>query len=138
MIKKVVAIREASTRTTDMIVDEEGILWITVKEDAFVEIADAIENFETSVQLAQWKRMLKLVDARHTFFMSPDAKKYSAEKETSEFNIARAVIVNSLPNKLMINFFIRFYKPKSPVKVFNDVEVALKWLREIKKSVAIT
>lgn len=115
-----------------MYIDEEGILHVIVREGVDIDIEEAIENFETAKKLAGGVRRLKLVDARAYFSMTSSARDFAASKETSEYNIARAVITNSLANRLLINFFIHFHKPQSPLKMFVSEAEALSWLREFK------
>ena len=42
--------------------------------------------------------------------------------------IAEAAIITSLPNRLLINFYLKISKPKVPAKAFSDVEAATEWL----------
>jgi hypothetical protein len=117
-------------KTTEMHIDNEGILRIAVLEDAEIDIEEAKENFDSAVKLSGGKSMLKLVDARAFFTMTKKARDFAASRETNEHNIARAVIVHSLANRLLVNFFIRFHKPKSPLRMFSSEAEALKWLRK--------
>lgn len=48
------------------------------------------------------------------------------------------MVTNSLANKLLGNFFIKFHKPKTPARIFSDEKTALEWLRAViaEKSIA--
>ena len=120
------------TRTLEMFIDVEGILRQRILEGVDMELADVKESHLAATNLAAGKRMLKLVDARVQFTISKEARVYGANNETPENNIARAVITESLANKIVINFFIKFYKPKSPFKMFSTENDALDWLRTFK------
>lgn len=120
-------------KTVELYIDEERILRVTVLEGAEIDIEEAKENFESARKLSEGKRMLKLVDAKAYFTMTKRARDFAASKETNEFNIARAIVTNSLANRLLINFFITFHKPQTPVKMFSSEEEALKWLRKFKE-----
>ena len=60
--------------------------------------------------------------------MGKEARELFASKESAENQLAKAIVINSLAQKLMANFFIRFNKPPEPVKVFGKEEEALAWL----------
>ncbi|MBL4623924.1 MAG: hypothetical protein JKY42_02100 [Flavobacteriales bacterium] len=38
--------------------------------------------------------------------------------------LADVIVVGALANRLMVNFYIRFFKPKEPTQVFNSIEKA--------------
>lgn len=52
---------------------------------------------------------------------------------SKQLRIADAVLVKSLPNRLILNFYINIFKPKEPTKVFNSMKNAEKWLLEKKE-----
>ena len=43
---------------------------------------------------------------------------------------AQAIVVNSMQNKLLINFYIKHHKPKNPTKLFDNIEDALDWINK--------
>ena len=47
----------------------------------------------------------------------------------SKVRKAEAFVVESLANRLIANFYIKFNRPKNPTKIFNKMESALAWLR---------
>jgi len=57
----------------------------------------------------------------------------SRESETARTK-AVAIIVSSPVSRVIANFFIGFNKPKRPVRIFNSVDEAKKWFRELDKS----
>jgi len=44
---------------------------------------------------------------------------------------AEAFVVNSLPTRLIANFYMKFNKPPNPTKIFNTVEKAEEWLHGV-------
>jgi len=50
---------------------------------------------------------------------------------------AKAIIVNSMANRIVGNFIIKFHKPIAKTRLFSDEETALAWLREQKRNFGI-
>jgi hypothetical protein len=108
---------------------KEDIIYITVKKDASIDIADIIESVEARKKLQGNKPFLALVDNRNMWQLTKQASDYSASKEVGELSIAMAVLSDSsLPKRLMANFFIRINKSYCPSKLFSSEEKALEWL----------
>ena len=42
-----------------------------------------------------------------------------------------AVVIDSLPNRLLAKFFSKFFKPKFPMRIFSTQEEGLAWLNEL-------
>lgn len=106
----------------------EGYLYIAFKEDVIVELEHVIANKEAREKIQQGKKMLVLGDIRKMWHISKAAQDYLASKEVTNLNIAMAILTSSLMTVLLANFFIKFKKPATPTKMFNNEEKAVKWL----------
>jgi len=107
----------------------ERLLKMKILEGAEIELENAIENYEAAQSLVSNAKHLLLVDAREVFYVSKEARAYSAELKPNS-PIAIAVIVASTANRLVGNFYINFNKPKVTTKLFSNQEKALEWLEE--------
>lgn len=97
-----------------------------------IEQADAKEMIAAATALADGKKYTVLFDATKQGTISMQARE---EFAGSKNRIAAAIITNSLANKLISNFFIKFHKPATPTRIFSAENEALDWLREqIRKS----
>lgn len=110
----------------------EGYLYIAFKEDVIVELEHVIANKEAREKIQQGKKMLVLGDIRKMWHISKAAQDYLASKEVTNLNIAMAILTSSLMTVLLANFFIKFKKPATPTKMFNNEEKAIKWLLSFK------
>lgn len=121
---------EAKTATFSML--EENILLVVMKEDAVVDVPEAIENYHAALKLAAGRRFTALVDARLPASITKEAREYSANPEQYTNTIAQAVVVTSLANRLLANFIMLFLQRNKTVeiKVFSDYDIALNWLKE--------
>ena len=122
MTKKIV------TRTTEIFLDDSGILRITVLDGVTIDIDDTVDNLLVIKQLSGGKPRLKLVDMRVSWKIKKEAREFLLSEDMPERTIARAVLVKSLSNKLMLNFLIKLNKPQSPLKIFTSEEEAATWL----------
>lgn len=126
-----VAIDYIETETTILEL-REGYLYIAFKKDAEVELEHVIANKEAREKIQQGKKILVLGDIRKVWHISKAAQDYLASKEVTNLNIAMAILTSSLMTALLANFFIKFKKPATPTKMFNNEEKAIKWLLSFK------
>ena len=52
-------------------------------------------------------------------------------KKIEEKRIASAIIINSLSQKLLGNFYLKINKPNEPTKMFSDKKKAIEWITKI-------
>lgn len=60
--------------------------------------------------------------------LASEVRDWAANPQGNKNTYADALVINSLPHKLLANFYMRFNKPVKPTKIFNQREKALKWL----------
>ncbi len=73
-------------------------------------------------------RLVLKVPGNHAS-IDTETRKFMATHEALHFSIAEAVIVRSLAQRLIGNFYLKFDKPLVPVKLFDQIESAEKWLK---------
>lgn len=108
--------------------DQYGICHSVVKDDATVELADAVENKEDVKTLAGDNIPPILVDIRKIKKMSEEAREYFAMKNRKAGVSAIALVIKSKTSKVVGNIYLSIHKPTVPTKLFNDKEEAVKWL----------
>lgn len=109
------------------------IVKIRFKDKVDFELEDAIEANQTMYDFAEGKPFLSLVDTINIRSqMSNDAMNHFAKDPlTKGVRIAEAIVVNSLHNRILANFYLKFIKSHNPVKVFNNMDKAIAWLLEV-------
>lgn len=120
------------TRINEKYVDNEGILRIKVIEGAHIDVQALKEDGAVNLELTNHQPALAVYDSRGFFTIEPEAREYLRSGIVDPTRLATAVITDRLSTKLLVNFFIRFNKPSTPMKMFTCEEKALQWLREIK------
>lgn len=128
-------------RTAIFSMIEKNILHVAIKENALIDVPEADENYEITMQITEGKRYAVLVGAYEFATITPEATKHAAQAVFYRNVIAQAIVVKSLANGLVANFVIQFNKRTQTIdtKLFNDNESALAWLRtKIKEDTAAT
>lgn len=116
------------TRTAEISVDENGIVHKKYFDDIDIELEDSRENLRAVMQLTQGRSYVVLADGRIHARVSAEARQFAASKEASTNRIAEAILVSSVASRLTANFYIKFNKPSTPTRIFNDEAKALAWL----------
>jgi hypothetical protein len=114
--------------------DQDGVSWIVVLPDVELTLED-VKNIRTRGMETYnpEKPFYVLVDMREIADISDEARKFVAGKESAKYHSAMALVVSSLAARIMGNVYIRMNRPERPTKMFNDIEAAHQWLREISK-----
>lgn len=109
---------------------QDNIYILTFEDDYEVELEDAVEIDKAFIKITQNTKFSVIVDARDKFSsITNDARNFFAnDPEILPIREKLAIVVNNMPTKILANFFMRFNRPQTPTKVFNDLNLALEWL----------
>ncbi len=107
----------------------DGIARTKVKPDAEIFIQDAKENTTAIESFYKEKKFPLLVDIRNIRTISPDAREHFTIKNRESVVKAFALVLSSSISRIIGNFFLSFHNPSVPVKLFDDEEKALAWLK---------
>ena len=116
---------------------EEGILLVCLLEGAEISLEDSKLMLEISLSIKGGEKFVALVDARAEITVSKESREWSTTPEAQKNMVAQAILVNSLANRLVGNFIIKFHKPIAKTSLFSDEQAALVWLREQKRIAGI-
>ena len=111
--------------------DNKEIMSLSYKESTFIDLqlAQQIVKCITPL-LIENKVSLFISDNTADYINStPEARVFLSDNEALRQMKAHAIILNSLPSRLIINSFIRFNKPIIPIKEFSSYQEAIKWLK---------
>lgn len=122
-----------TTRVSQIRILEDGICLIKLDSSRHDQLGpeEAIEIAESIEKICEGKPHCILTDTRGVVGqVEPLAREIlSSHAGFSKVRKAEAFLVESLANRLVANFYIRFNRPKNPTKIFNHFEKALNWLR---------
>lgn len=112
---------------------EDDVLYVKMKEGVNLGQVEMEELLKQAVAFTAPNKYFAIVDTTATYDSTPESRSFYAESDYSKYRYADAFIVNSLPMRLLVNFFITFNKPKIPSKMFNNEENAYEWINSLKK-----
>lgn len=125
--------KEAYTTTATMLLDEDGILHVKLRDGAQIGLSDVQNHYRVTQRLLEGKKGLVLVDARVKYSFSAEARTYVAS-QSAESRLATAVLVSSRAGKHLANLYLRINRPVSPTRLFTKEKEAVRWLLSFKAS----
>jgi len=119
------------TKTAELSWLPDGILLVKFnKRNEMIDLDEAKEQFAAAMKLTGGKKAKVLVDATESMQqMTHEAKEFLAN---NDLKLTEAIVVKAIHQRLIASFFIKMVEKKKlhPVKVFNDMQKALDWLKE--------
>lgn len=112
-----------------------GILILKYKADYVVELEDVKQVERAFIELSSNGDIYCLMDTSGRFNnYTNEAQKFLSNEASIVQNKkikGSAVVIDSLPNRLLAKFFSKFFKPKFPMRIFSTQEEGLAWLNEL-------
>lgn len=109
---------------------EDGICRTRAKPMAEIKVEHAIENSLAVNSFYTTKKYPLLVDAREVRYIAREARRYFSVNDRETRITCFALMVKSPLSRLIGNFFMGLNKPSVPARLFDNEELALKWLKE--------
>lgn len=78
--------------------------------------------------LSEGKECLVLIVADEFAQFDRDSSDFSSSDEGQRYTIADALVVKSLSQKILANFYLKFNKPAKPTRIFTNEAEAIVWL----------
>ncbi|MDX1349194.1 MAG: hypothetical protein R3279_03040 [Putridiphycobacter sp.] len=114
-----------------------NVFLIAYRTDIEIELNHIKELEQTLIDLSNGGDIYTVVDSIGAYINISNEGQNFLAKEASiviEKKIkASAVLIRNLPNRLVAKFFMVFYKPLFPIKIFAEQSAALSWLESIQK-----
>lgn len=110
-----------------------GIIENVVKEGVSIEYNDILQIKEINQSIAKGKKYALLISSEPFATISKAARELSASQKFAETTLAKAILVDSLGQTLVVNFYLSINKPKIKTKMFpvKDKVKAIEWLKGI-------
>jgi len=59
--------------------------------------------------------------------VDPETREWAADDEGNKYTISDAIVIGSLSQKIITDFYLKFNKPARPTKIFYSLEKAVDW-----------
>lgn len=107
---------------------ESGVLENIVKKGEVIDVEDIKLLIRSNLAITNNHHYSALIDSEELASFTKEAMEYSAKKDISPKILARAILVNNLPKRIVGNFYIKITRPAVITKLFNDRAKAFIWL----------
>jgi len=108
---------------------DTDLAYIVFQPNTLLELDDFKESLATYHKLADGKRLKMLVEFGEHTNATAEGRVFSQENNPN--GIAEALVIRNLAQRILANFYITFHKQDHPIKIFNNKDLALKWLQSI-------
>lgn len=107
----------------------DGIVQLNTADDAYFTIREAREFTDAlrTITGGVPHPVLK-VPGKHAN-VDKDSRTFMATEEALQYSIAEAVIIRNMAQRIIGNFYLRFDRPKKPVRLFDSMTEAEAWLK---------
>lgn len=111
---------------------DDSTVEVVFKDNVKIELEDIRETYHMLHEFTGGKRLKKLVVTGKQTEISKEARLFGHEESMRirEKVVAEAIVVHSLYQKMIINFYARFIKDSYPTRFFTDFGKAKNWLHQ--------
>jgi hypothetical protein len=104
-------------------------LHLILKDNVVYSLKNVQEDFLAINNLKKDKKIYVLLDMANTSYehIPKDVMEYMANSPYSKNHIKIALVTEGIGQKLVGNFYLNIFKPKTNSKIFNTVSDAFKW-----------
>ena len=122
-------ISEAEFDHSKLILRADGILEMHCSDDAIFDTSHIQELVSKIGVMTNGKKCKQITIAGAYTSVTKEGREYMATDEAVLFTTVEAYVIQSLAQRILGNFYLKFNKPKVPTKMFTDREKAEKWLK---------
>jgi len=62
--------------------------------------------------------------------IKPEIREWAAKSSGNNYTFSDAIVIDSLPQKIMADFYLKVNRPKKPTRVFYNLDKAIEWTLE--------
>jgi hypothetical protein len=109
---------------------DELTIEIIYQDNVLVDLEELKRSYVEVNKVIQNRRLKKLIIAGRNLHFSKAARDYGHQqgRVLKDLIIAEAMVVHSLPQKMIVNIYLSIVKEYYPVRCFSDVNKAREWL----------
>ncbi len=131
-IDNIYTINELDYPEVNLRLMSNNLVYVLLKDDCNFDIPLQMRLLDYYREITNNTLMPFLFMVGENVTITKEARDNAVKIEDQSMLGASAVVVDSLPYKLIANFYLKFNKPKRPYKVFSKQEEAVKWLLTLK------
>jgi hypothetical protein len=118
------------TKKASIMMLEGNIVKMRVFDNEELEAEDISEIHQAKLSLVgNSTHSVLLISGEHTT-ITREARELAAKPEYALNRRAKAIVISSIAQRIIGNYFLKVNKPRGLVKLFTSEEAAVKWLRK--------
>jgi hypothetical protein len=107
----------------------DGIVHVTFRKGIVLDLELQSKLLAINIRITEGKKSYFIYDAEDSVTITKEARDNATKIEHLAPIKASAVVANNLAYRLVANFYMKFNKPKTPYKVFDNLENGIAWLK---------
>lgn len=111
---------------------EEGIYHVEVKKGQLITM-DFIHSGYRFLDENGGGRYYNIYEFGSFSEVDPKVREWMASPPIRSYTKADAIVINSLPLKMLADFYLKFDKPVNPTRIFNSIDKALDWINKLRE-----
>lgn len=120
---------EVNAEKYKIVLLEQGIIENIIFSEVLIDTEMVLKLKKENMLISGEKPYCVLVNVGEHSEATNEARELVASAEFVQITIAKAIMINSLPHRLMGNFYLKINKPKIKTRLFTDRAQAIEWLR---------
>lgn len=108
-----------------------SILMIDIIDFTEIELEDIHEIRNWVKENSAKKKLFKIFNFGNGSTVSKELREFTSSEEASENTIAVAILVRSLAQQLLLDYYLKFNRPFIPTRAFSKKEKAIKWINSL-------
>ncbi len=110
---------------------DEKFIRVEIFGKSEIGLIEAIELNETIGDLANGTLYRVLILASELSRFTKYAVDYATSEKGLSYIVGSGVVVRSVAHRVAANFYLRFNRPKKPIRIFNSEQEGIKWLSSL-------
>ena len=131
VVEPVKTIKEFSDRLCQIKLRSDYILQVNTTKDVEYGTSEAAQVIKNMLDFADNKQFYILIVSGDYANVTYESIKLLSSPIAMSYSLAKAYVINSLPQKLMANFYLKTLKTNKPVKFFRNQTDAEQWLKSL-------
>ncbi len=107
---------------------KDGIVETVISNNTVIDKAQCVDLLSAYSQILANKKYPLLLLVGDFATATKEAREFSASKAGLKYSKVEAYVFNSLPHRILANFYVKINKPPVPTKFFKTKQEAVAWL----------
>jgi hypothetical protein len=106
---------------------ENNIFHVIVKEGEKVTMEMVNEGYAFLENYGSG-RFYNIYEFKSFADVDPDVREWSSSEIDIKYTVVDAIVINSIGQKILADFYLKINKPKQPTKIFTSIDKAIEWV----------